>query len=67
MTSALGGGRGYLKSRCSKGLREFYTVNQTQMQTRGEGVKNPEHFVDVICTWPLTIFGWQYLSGENGQ
>ena len=23
------------------------------MQTRGEGVKNPENFADVICTWPL--------------
>ena len=24
------------------------------MQTRGEGVKNPENFADVICTCPLT-------------
>ena len=24
------------------------------MQTRGDGVKNPENIADVICTWPLT-------------
>ena len=26
------------------------------MQTSGEGVKNPETFADVICTWPLDGF-----------
>ena len=36
-------------------LREFSTMNWSNMQTRGEGVKNPENFADVICTCPLML------------
>ena len=29
-------------------LREFYSINQIQMQTRGVGVKKSKSFADVI-------------------
>ena len=29
-------------------LREFHSINQIQMQTRGEGVNKSEHFADII-------------------
>ena len=41
----IGGGRGGRKSRRSKGV---YSINQIQMQTRGEGVNKSENFVNII-------------------
>ena len=46
MMSALKGGHG--KVNVVKRLREIYSINQFQMQTRGEEVKKSEKFTDVI-------------------
>ena len=58
MTSGLSGGRGIPKSDVGKEVALnfiFSNANQSQIQTRGEGVKNPENFIDVICKWLLTL------------
>ena len=34
-------------------LRGFSTIYLNQMRTKGEGVKNPENFADVIQVSPL--------------
>ena len=36
-------------------MREFSTVDQSQMRTRGEGVQNPGNFADVIYVRPLAV------------
>ena len=55
MTSALRGGRGVSpKEDVVRRLREFSTVDQSQMRTRGKGVQNPKNFADVIYGRPLT-------------
>ena len=37
--------------------------NWTNLDKGREGVKNPGHFADIICTWPLTIL----LPNQEGQ
>ena len=56
MTSALRGEGGLAQKKMEEGrLREFSAVDQSQMQTRGEGFQNPENFADVIYGRPLTV------------
>ena len=46
MMSSTQGGRGQGKADVLRWLREFHSINQFQMRTRG--VKKSENFVDVI-------------------
>ena len=51
--------------RCGKQqleLRGFSTVDHHQFGTRGEGVKNPKYFVDVLYVWSLYRDGQKYAS-----
>ena len=45
-------------------MREFSTVDQSQMRTRGEGVKKSQNFADVIYGWPLTVICENFTSGR---
>ena len=36
------------------GLLDFSTQDLAIMPDKGEGVKNPKNFVDVLCEWSLT-------------
>ena len=45
-------GRG-LDQLLPKGAEERMSCCVNLVQTRGDGVQNPENLVDVICEWPL--------------
>ena len=51
MMSASDGGGG--SWRCGRSKGGYSTINQIQMQTRGEGVKKSENFVDITSRSPL--------------
>ena len=50
-----------------KCLREFCSINQFQMQTRGEGVKKSENLADVIngCSRGRRVRSVVRLEGEE--
>ena len=46
-------GRGEGGTPKADAVRELSKGGCMKIQTRGEGVKNPENLADVLCTWPL--------------